>query len=248
MFFRFLLPFAAVFVMIPPLSAGVIVYGDEDCLEQGCYGANDPTAGVTLNGLAPNVVTMGNQFAHSYPFSPDPGDFTGTDQIFVGNPQTGAHDGYSASAQRIAGPANFTLDYSSLVPGGQAVTSLTLGIAADDFQFPVFGQPFTVSLNGAANSALTTQIESLNESGPIVQFFSMGIDPALLTANNILTLSISEGGDGGDGYAIDFLTVGVTTAPTGVPEDPTLVMLAAGLISFVALARFRKASGRPFSV
>ena len=35
------------------------------------------------------------------------------------------------------------LDYSSLVPSGKPITSFTLGIAADDFQYPVFGQPFT---------------------------------------------------------------------------------------------------------
>ena len=45
---------------------------------------------------------------------------------------------------------------------------------------------------------------------------TIGIDPAVLQTNNILTLSIDEGGNGGDGWAIDFLTVGVTTISNGV--------------------------------
>ena len=46
---------------------------------------------------------------------------------------------------------------------------------------------------------------------------TIGIDPSTLLSSNILTLSIDEGGDGGDGYAVDFLTVGVVTADAG-PE------------------------------
>src|SRR5271165_2064590 len=128
------------------LPASVLTFGTEDCLGTGCYGTNDPTAGATLQGLAPNTVTLASMsFAHSYPFTPSAGDFPGTDQIYVGSVQTGAHDGYSDSSQRINGPDVLTLDYSSLIASGQTLTSLTLGIAADDFQFPAFGQPFTAS-------------------------------------------------------------------------------------------------------
>src|SRR5579864_2153151 len=86
-------------------SAGVLTFGDEDCLGTGCYGASDSTAGATLQGLAPGASTLAtNSFGHGFPFTPDAGDFPGTDQIFVGSVQTGAHDGYSISAQRINGP------------------------------------------------------------------------------------------------------------------------------------------------
>jgi len=85
--------------------ATTLTYGDEDCLNQGCYGVNDPTAGATLDGLAAGVVTLAtNSFAHAFPFNPDAGDFPGTDQIYVGSVQTAAHDGYSVSPQRINGP------------------------------------------------------------------------------------------------------------------------------------------------
>lgn len=193
-----------------------VEYGDEDLCNTGTYSI-DPKTGATLIGLAPDVVTHSTAtFNHSFPFSPTAGDYPGTDQIYVGHTQTGTFDGYAGAASRINGPQVITLDYSSLVPAGQAVATLTLGIGADDFQFPNWGQPFTVMINGATNAALTSAINGLNQTGPYEQFLSIGIDPAVLQANHILTLSIDEGGNGGDGWAVDFLTVGVTTAQAGL--------------------------------
>lgn len=224
--------FVLVFTIGGSLSqADVLLFGDENCLGTGCYGTSNPTAGATLQGLAPNVVTVATQsFAHSYPFSPGPGDFPGTDQIYVGSVQTGFDDGYSVSPERINGPDVMTLNYSSLISTGQSLVTLTLGIAADDFQFPVFGQPFIVTVNGAADAALTSELESLNETGPIVQFFTIGLSPSVDTGSHILTLSINEGGNGGDGWAVDFLTVGVTTQASAVPESSSAGLLAAGLV------------------
>jgi hypothetical protein len=128
-----------------------------------------------------------------------------------------------------------TLDYSSLVGAGQSVTSLTLGIAADDFQFPVFGQPFLVMLDGSSDANLTTKLESLNETGPVVHFFTIGLDPALDNASHTLTLSIDQGGDGGDGWAVDFLTLGVETTATETPE-PSGVLMSGTVISVILIA------------
>jgi hypothetical protein len=212
-------------------QAGVITFGSENCLGTGCYGANDPTAGATLQGLAPNVVTDSSGFfGHLYPFSPSVGDFAGTDQIYVGSVQTAAHDGYSSSPQRINGPDVMTMNFSSLIGSGQSLATLTLGIAADDFQDSVFGQPFTATINGSVDTALTAELNSLNETGPVVHFFTIGLDPSLDTGSHILTLSINEGGDGGDGWAVDFLTVGVTTQTSAVPEPGSIWVLAAGLV------------------
>jgi len=213
-------------------KAGVLTYGDPDCLNTGCYGASDPTAGATQQGLAPGVSTQAStQFAHGFPFSPQPGDFPGTDQIFVGSTQTGAEDGYSSSAERLNGPQVLTLDYGSLVGPGQVVTTLTLGIAADDFQFPVFGQPFTAMINGVVNAALTNLLNSVDQTGPVVRFLTLGLDPAIDTGSHVLTISIDQGGNGGDGWAVDFLTVGVTTA--SVPEPSTLVLVGATLVGLL---------------
>jgi hypothetical protein len=228
-------------VMASLASAGTLLYGTEDCLTTGCYGASDPTAGATLTGLAPDAVTLAtNSFGHGFPFTPTVGDFLGTDQIYVGSVQTASHDGYSGAAQRLNGPDVLTLDYSLLVGSGQTISDLTLGLAADDFQFPAFGQPFTVTINGTVDAALTAQIESLNQTGPQVQFFTIGINPSLLAASNILTVAIEEGGDGGDGYAIDFATVGITTTRSGsTPEPSSLLLVLAGGLMVCGLLRRR---------
>jgi hypothetical protein len=226
-------------------ASSVEVFGTEDCLTTGCYGASDPTAGATLTGLSAGTVTAASQaYGHSYPFSPTPGDYPGTDQIYVGSTQTADHDGYGGSAQRINGPDVITLDYASLIPTGQSVATLTLGIAADDFQFPVFGQPFIVTVNGTTDAALTSELESLNESGPVVQFFTIGLNPSLDNAGHTLTLSINEGGDGGDGYAVDFLTVGVTTV-SSIPEPAIWAMMLTGFGGIGAAMRLaRRASAK----
>lgn len=223
-------------------GAGVLVYGTEDCLGTGCYGASDPTAGATLQGLVPGVVTNAtNSYGHSFPFTPSAGDFPGTDQIYVGSVQTAFDDGYSASAERINGPDVMTLNYGSLISPGQHVATLTLGIAADDFQFPVLGQPFIVTLNGAVSPALTSALEGLNETGPVVHFLTIGLDASLDDPSHTLTLSIDEGGNGGDGWAVDFLTVGVTTVASEVPEPSTLSMMLAGIGGLGAAMRgFRR--------
>ena len=51
------------------------------------------------------------------------------------------------------------------------------------------GQPFTASINGVVNTALTNELNSLNESGPVAQFFTIGLAPSIDTGNHILTLS-----------------------------------------------------------
>jgi len=229
---------ASVFAFGPPTAgAATITYGDIDMLGQGTYGS-DPRAGATREGLAADVVTMATlDFAHTYPFSPEVDDYAGTDQIYVGSSQTGSNDGYAVHPGRIAGPHVISLDYSSIVPTGHEIDTLTLGIAADDFQYPSFGNPFTALLNGLAASALTTQLNSLLQTGPYVQFFTIGIDPTILTVDHTLVLSIDQGGIGGDGWAIDFLEVGVTSSL--VPEPSTALLLGFGLVGLGIKRRSR---------
>jgi hypothetical protein len=206
---------------------GVLQYGDQDVLGTATY-ASDPTAGATLQGLATDAITFATLITpHGFPFTPSVGEFPGTDQIYVGSTQTGAHDGYAGASERIAGPQVLSLDYSALLTG-PTISSLTLGIAADDFQNAVFGQPFTASINGIVNPALTAALNGLDQSGPVVQFLSIGINPAVLDPSHILNITIDQGGDGGDGWAVDFLTVGVTTVPS--PGAAGLLGLGGALV------------------
>jgi hypothetical protein len=231
-----LLTAISVSLLAASAEASVLTFGDQDCLGFGCYGATDPTSGAALQGLSPNAVTTAaNVFGHSFPFSPSAGDFPGTDQIYVGSVPTGVHDGYSGVPVRINGPQTLILDYSSLVSGG-AIATLTLGIAADDFQFPAFGQPFVATVNGVVNIALTNLLNGLNQGGPLVQFVSIGLNPAIDTPAHTLTLSLDQGGDGGDGWAIDYLTVGVTTS-AAAPEPATSALFLAGIAGLVLRRR-----------
>jgi hypothetical protein len=208
------------------VNAGVITYGDQDGVGTFTY-PQPPTTGATLEGLATDVITVSSVRVnnHSFPFSPEGDDFAGTDQIYVGSTQTGFHDGYSQFSGRINGPQVISLDYASLVPAGEIVETLTLGIAADDFQYLSFGQPYTAKINNQPVTALTNKLNSIDQTGPDTQFFSIGIDPSILAESQVLELSIDQGGTGGDGWAIDFLTVGVTTA---VPEPATFFLLSLG--------------------
>ena len=207
--------------------AAVQVYGDMDVLGTGTY-PWDPTVGAQLEGLAPDANTFGSLvLGHGWGFSPEGDDHPGTDRIFTGSSQWGYHDGYSGSWERLFGPQVVVLDASALHCGGGAPATLTLGIAADDFQYPTFGQLYTASINGTPHASLTNLLNAIDQTGPEVQFFTLGLDPALLDANGQLVLSIDQGGDGGDGWAIDFLTLGVTCDGTvGAHETPAAFALS----------------------
>ena len=206
-------------VLAVPALATVITYGDMDVLNYGGYPGN-PTAGATLAGLAPGAVTFGQPpLGHDWGFSPEGDDHPGTDRIYVGSVQTNFHDGYSGEDTRLNGPQVIVLDYSSLATQCDiASQGITLGIGADDFQNVPFGQPFSASVNGYLHPGLTAVLNALDQTGPVVQFFSIGIDPLYLSPSHSLTLAIDEGGDGGDGWAIDFLTVGACGQGGGVVE------------------------------
>jgi len=234
------LAMAAVTIVPAVGTAEVIFYGDQDVLGLGSY-ASDPTAGATLEGLLPGQITSATSIKqHGYYFDPGPSDFPGTDRIFVGSTHTDVNfDNYSLYHGKARGPQVFSLDYASLVPPGRRVATLTLGIATDDFQFPNYGQPYMASINGVTNQALGDHLDSLALQGAKIQFHSIGLDPGVLAPNHVLTLAIDQGNHGGDGWAVDYLSIGVTTEP--VPEPAAWLLLLTGLAGFGLL---RRAVGR----
>lgn len=223
-------------------QAGFLQFGDADVLGFGLY-PSDPLSGATTIGLSPGSTSFGAPpVGHGFPFAPEPDDFPGTDQIYVGSLQTASLEGYSSSGERIAGPQTLFLNYASLIPPGDRVTSFTLGLAADDFQFPSMGQPYTAKINGNLSDDLTNALNAIiNQTGPVVQYFAIGLSPSVLSVDHMLVLSIDQGGNGGDGWALDFVTVGVSTSP--IPE-PSSYAVFTGLV-LAGLVLLRRARNRP---
>lgn len=226
-----------------PANAAVLQYGDMDVMGTRSY-PTDPRTGAILEGLTAGVVTFGApEINHSYPFTPSGDDYLGTDQIYVGSNQTAFLDGYSGAVSRKTGPQHISLDYSPLVATGQVVDTLTLGIAADDFEFPRWGQAFTARINGTIDPILTAVLNNLSQTYPQTQFFTIGLSPEVLLASHVLNLEIDQGGNGADGWAIDFLTVGVATKSAAVPEPTTVVgLLIAGAAGLGAKLRQKRPS------
>jgi hypothetical protein len=250
---RRLLTLTTASLLAAPLAAqtplagqpGVLLYGDIDKLGFGFATEASAYAGATLIGLLPGQTTTAGSFSHGFPFSPETGvgaDFAGTDQIFTAAGQSAFGDGYSSFAGRVQGANAMTLDYSALLPVGYEITTFTLGIAADDFQRPSFGQAYSVSVNGSVHTGLTNLLNSINQTGPSTQLYTFGLDPALLTGSS-LALTIAQTGDGRDGWGIDYLTVGIETQAivTAAPEPATVTLAAAGLLGIAAVARRRRA-------
>ena len=227
--------------------ADVMQFGDQNLLGTGTY-PSDPTAGATLQGLAPGAVTVAtNSFHHAFPFAPAPGAYPGTDQMYTMGAHSSTHDGYSVSSGAVNGPQVLTMDYGSVLPAGQKVGTLTLGLAADDFQQPTLHEPFVAKVNGVVDAALSNQLNSLNLGSPSVQFFTVGIDPSVLAPTHVLTLDIERAGAASDGWAVDFATVGVTAGPQAVPEPTTLSVLALG-IAGLGIRSIRRRRPRPSAI
>ncbi len=194
-------------VGFPP---GVLLFGDQDDVNGGAY-PSDPTAGTAMIGLVAGAATSSpNTYGAPFPQPFTGADFPGTDQVFVGSNQANTCDGYSGDPNR--GPALVTaLDYSALVPAGATVTSITLGIMTNDFQNQVWGDPFSVTINGVTQLTTQALLNNLDQTGPITQFITVGLDPSLDDPSHTLNIVIDEAFDGCDGFLVDFFTVGVET-------------------------------------
>jgi hypothetical protein len=187
-------------------SSIVEVYGTVNLLGMGFAAKANPFAGASLEGLAPNVTSAAtNKYVGPSNFTPPAGDYPGTDQIYVGSNTI-------ATLDEAVGPQVITLNYSALTRLGHPISTFTLGIATDGFENPTVNIPYTASINGVPNAALTSLLNGLNNADRVEQFVSIGIDPAQLLASKVLTITIDGPGDNISGWAVDFLTVGIRNA------------------------------------
>ncbi len=179
-------------------EAGLMVrVGDIDNLGFGWPTGFDPFSGNSTPG-------------HSFPWTVNTNDPPGTDRIMVVSSYTGSpphgQDGYTSTTSR---PGNnvqpITLNYSL---GSQTVSSAALQIFVDDFQAPVWGASYQVTLNGQRAPFLESVINSLVQTGPIGKMITAALPAEFLPAvqSGQLVLRFDDPTTGaGDGYAIDFV-------------------------------------------
>jgi hypothetical protein len=177
--------------------------GDIDNLGQGWPTGFDPFSG-------------NNTPVHGFPFTPDSADASGTDRImvvtsYVGTPPHGS-DGYTQLTTRPANlPRPIALHYDL---NGLQVTSAALQVFADDFQAPMWGAHYYVSLNGVSASYFADVINSLIETGPIGKMITVTLpqEDLYLIQRDSLSVMIDDTTTGaGDGYAIDFVKLLINT-------------------------------------
>lgn len=171
----------------------VIVLGDEDNLGNNWVEGADRLSGQLIGSDAPMT---------------GPNDPQGTDQIMVGtsyNGQSEEIDGFCESTSRPGNnpkPLQFKFVYPE-----KGLAGAELGIYAVDFQAPQLGSRFMVILDGKRAPFIEEKLNSLDQTGPQGQFFSVIIPAEFMDQlkDGQLELLIDDAESGvGDGYAVDF--------------------------------------------
>lgn len=171
--------------------------GDIDNLGFGWPAGFDPFSGATTP-------------AHGFPWQVDPADPPGTDRIMVvtsyqGTPPAG-RDGYTSSTSRPENSVRpIVLEY---VLPGIAVRNAALQLFVDDFQAPLWGAAYEVTLNGHRVPGLEALINQLLQTGPVGKLLTFELPPDLhpAVASGRLEIEFDDHTTGaGDGYAVDFI-------------------------------------------
>jgi hypothetical protein len=180
-----------------PQAAFMARVGDIDNMGFGWETGFDPFSGASTP-------------AHDYPWVADPADPDGTDRImvvtsYVGTPPFG-QDGYSTFTERPDNSVrSIVLQYA--LPA-LTITNSVLQIFVDDFQAPVWGTVYQVTLNGRRASFLEPIINRLDQTGPIGKLITVIVPANFL--NEVATGRLEFKFDdltigAGDGYSIDFI-------------------------------------------
>ncbi|MGA2534655.1 MAG: OmpA family protein [Terracidiphilus sp.] len=192
-----------------PEAALLVRTGDINNLGFGWPNGFDPFSGKSTPG-------------HGYPWDPRPGAPDGTDRILLGSVVTAkdansnGHDGYTNYAidhRASSMPVPITLNVGALPA---KVDAVLLQMFLDDFQAPVWGSHFQVTLNGTRIPSFEAAINSLQQTGPIGKLVSFKLLPEywpLLRTGTVKVLIDDPTTHKPDGYAIDFVRILVNPRP-----------------------------------
>jgi OmpA-OmpF porin, OOP family len=168
----------------------------------------------------------GRSTGHSFPWDPPPGAPAGTDRILLGSVVTKAdadkhsHDGYTSYAinhRASSMPVPIVLDVGALPA---KVNAVLLQMFLDDFQAPVWGSHFQVTLNGTRIPSFEAAINSLEQTGPVGKLVTFKLLPEywpLLRTGQVKVLIDDPTTHIPDGYAIDFVRILVNPHPYKYP-------------------------------
>jgi OmpA-OmpF porin, OOP family len=168
----------------------------------------------------------GKSTGHGYPWDPRPGAPAGTDRILIGSVDTKAdaqkhsHDGYTdygIDHRAASMPVPIVLNVGELPA---KVNVVLLQMFLDDFQAPVWGSHFQITLNGTRIPSFEMAINSLQQTGPIGKLVTFKLLPEywpLLKTGQVKVLIDDPTTHIPDGYAIDFVRILVNPKPFKYP-------------------------------
>ena len=182
---------------------------------------------------------------HGYPWDPRPGAPDGTDRILMGSVITQkdmdshSHDGYSGYAwdhRASSMPVPVTLNVGALPP---KVNAVLVQMFLDDFQAPVWGSHYLVTLNGTRIPSFEAAVNSLQQTGPIGKLVSLKLLPEywpLLRSGTVKILIDDPTTHAPDGYAMDFIRILVNPKPFKYPVALTCSVVDADTRKPIAAA------------
>jgi outer membrane protein OmpA-like peptidoglycan-associated protein len=186
----------------------VIRIGDIDNLGFGWPGDFNPFSGQSTP-------------PHSFPWKGGGQDPSGTDRIMLGSAVAPADvsarpgDGYSRTTGRTENlPEPIVLEVGTLP---QRVDAVLIQLFVDDFQAPVWGSYFQVTLNGVRIPAFESALNSLRQTGPIGKLITLKLLPEywpLLRSGKVQIVIDDPTTHIPDGYAVDFVRLLINPRPS----------------------------------
>ena len=189
---------------------------------------------------------------HGYPWDPRPGAPDGTDRILVGSVDTAkdasahSHDGYTDYAidhRTTSMPVPITLEMGALPA---KVNVVLLQMFLDDFQSPVWGSHFQITLNGTRIPSFEAAINSLEQTGPIGKLVTFKLLPEywpLLRSGKVKVLIDDPTTHIPDGFAIDFVRILVNPHPFKYAVSLNCTVVDAATHKAIAAATVDAATG-----